>query len=103
MQPGQVKIWLLDFVRDQLISFYKQDTAITGARVSFREQDSLVENNKICEIELTIYGNNIIASRGAASYNMAVKEVLAVLDFDVQQHLQEQKEPPDIVVSTVKV
>ncbi|MDP4261379.1 MAG: HPF/RaiA family ribosome-associated protein [Bacteroidota bacterium] len=99
---GEVKEWVIDHVRQKLMDLYHQDKGITKAQVYFREQPD-DERNKICEIELMIYGDPLFVHRKAPSFEQASNEVLAELAEKVDEQIRNQGEPPEEITSTVKV
>ena len=100
----QVKEWVLSFVRDKLIEFHQSNKDISRAQVYFREEaNTNKEVNKVCEIDLTIYGNSLFVQRKAGSFEQASKEVLAELAKKLEAQNRSQNEPPDEITSTVKV
>ena len=100
---GQVKEWLIDFVKEQLIQLHQKDKDISRAQVYFREQDDGLIKDKVCAMDLSIYGDSLSIHRKAASYEQAVREVLASLKEKIDVQLQKQNEPPGELTSTVKI
>ncbi len=60
-------------------------------------------DNKICEIRLTIFSDNLYARRVADNYYLAAREVMEELTSRVKQQLEWSKEPPEETTTTVDV
>lgn len=100
---GQVKEWLINHVRNELMKLYHKDKEISRAAVYFREKANDPFHDRICEIDLAIYGDSVFVHRKADSYEQAAREALAELAQKVDTQMKKQNEPPDEVTSTVKV
>ena len=91
------------FIKEKLMEFYHRDNEIYGAEVVLRNQQVNPDNDHICEITLSIYGEVLMVHRTADNYLQAAREVLEELSLKVDEFLQRQKEPPDQITSTVRV
>ena len=100
---GQVKEWLITYVRNELMKLHSRDKRISRAEVYFRYKPHESFLDKICEISLTIYGNAISIQRKADSYEEAAREAVEELGRKVGARLKAQNEPPDELTSTIKV
>jgi putative sigma-54 modulation protein len=99
---GEVKKWVLDFVRDKLVELHKRDREIVRAQVYFREMNGK-KNEKVCEIDLTIFGDSIFVHRKADSFEKASRMAIDDLTEKIDEQIKKRNEPPDVVTSTVKV
>ncbi|HEU4575277.1 MAG TPA: HPF/RaiA family ribosome-associated protein [Chitinophagaceae bacterium] len=100
---GQVKQWIIDFVKEKLLEFYHKDREIARAEVYFKQQGGNDADNKVCEITLTIYGNSLFVHRKAATFEQASRETIDELTGKVNEQIRQQNEPPDQTTSTIKV
>jgi len=99
----KVKEWIIDYVKTKLIGLYHDDKAIARAEVYFKENPGATDGAKICEIELTVYGDSLFIRRNADSFEQASREAVEALAIEVEKQVKEQSEPPDTITSTVKV
>ena len=100
---GKVEEHVLDFVKKNLVEFHQKDKEISRAEVYFKEQPTKPGTQKICEIDLTIYGDSLFVRRLAATFREAAKQAVETLAKEVALQIKSQYELPDEVVSTVKV
>jgi len=99
---AEVKDWVLTYLRDKLLEFYHRDKEISAAHVYLR-QPGQGESDKVCEVELTIFGDSVFVRTRADSYEQASREAIEELEKLVEEQIRKQSEPPDEMVSTVKV
>ena len=99
---GQVKEWVVDYLKEQLTELHRRDKQISRASVTFK-QHGLEPFDKVCELDVTIYSNSLYIHRNAASYEQAMRDALDQLKEKIEQHIKLQNEPPDELTSTVKV
>ena len=97
-----VNEWLISYLTDKLMEFHHRYKNISRAQICFREQSG-VPDDKVCEIDLTIYEGSIFVHRNAASFEQAVQEVLTILAEKIEERVKSQNEIPDLVTSTVKI
>ena len=100
---GEVPEHVIHFIKEKLMGFYHRDNDIHGAEVVLRNQVISPGNDHICEITLSIYGEVIMVHRSSDHYIQAARNVLEELSSKVDEFLQRQKEPPDLLTTTVKV
>jgi hypothetical protein len=100
---GKIQEPVLDFIKKNLVRFHHMDKEISRAEVYFKEQATEPLTQKICEIDLTIYGDSIFVRRLAGTFEEAARQAIETLSKDVALQIKSQEELPDEVVSTVKV
>ena len=100
---GKIEEHVLDFVKKYLVKFHQKDREISRAEVYFKEQATKPGTQKICEIDLTIYGDSIFVRRLAETFEEAARQAIETLSEDVAVQIKSQQDLPDEVVSTVKV
>ena len=94
---------LIQFVQHTLLDFHHRDKDITRAEVNLRRQAGNADTEYVCEITLTLSGDTIMAHRTAADYTQAARDALNTLSEKVDELVKDQKTPPDMITSTVKV
>lgn len=99
----EVKEWLINYTSDKLMELHRQDAAISRALVYFKEEPDSPGEDKICEIELTIYGDSLFIHSKACSFEKAVRDAIQELSLRVDQQLKKHNEPPAELTSTVNV
>lgn len=101
--PASVEESFLKSIEKELLDFSHKNPNISRAEVSFREDESLQWDNKICEIKLVVFTDSLFARRVSGNYYLAAREVLDELAIRVQQQADAGKEPPEEITSTVDV
>ena len=96
---GQVREWIINYVKEQLMKLYKRNKKIARAEVYFRDQG----NQKVCEVDLSMYGESMLVHNMADSFDKAAREVLQELTRKIEEQLKTKNEPPDEITSTIKV
>ena len=102
-QPGKVKEWVINYVKDKLIEFHQRNNEISKAEVYFKEHINASQGDKVCEIELMIFGDLFFVHRNAESFERASREAIKALTETVEEQIKKQAEPPDVITSTVEV
>lgn len=100
---GEVKEWVINYVKDELIELYHRDNEIKRAEVYFNEQTDGLTRYQVCEIDLAIYGELLIVERKADSYDQAVRDALKELSEKVDEQIRIRNRLLDEITSTVKV
>lgn len=70
---------LIDFTNDKIQKLSQYSTRIMEAHVVLRVDKSDDRSNKVCDVRLSIPGNDLFASRQSASFEEAVLETVDVL------------------------
>lgn len=96
---GKIKELLMDSVKSSLLEFHHKDKTISRAEVYFKEQDT----EKICEIDLNIFGDSLLVRRAAKTFSEAAMQAIETLSNDVAAHIKSKSEIPEEIVSTVQV
>lgn len=95
---------LVTFMRDELLQLSHLNSKISRAEILLKEDDSIIKSeNKICEIRLTVYGDNLFTHTRTGNFEASAKEAIKELKKMVKQQIKEQKEPPEKSTSTVDV
>ncbi|OQP63752.1 hypothetical protein A3860_22695 [Niastella vici] len=69
------------------------DKEIAAARVHFKTRSSAPDEDKICEIELTIYGDSLFINSKATSFEKAVRDAMQELSQRIDEQLKNMKVP----------
>jgi hypothetical protein len=99
---GEVKEWIISFVRDAVMRLYRQHKEISRAEVCFRERQKTIHVEKICEIELFILNDKLLITGSGTNFDHAARKAIEELDNIIAAKFN-TSEPPDEIVSTVEV
>lgn len=91
------------FIKEKLMEFYHRDNKIFGAEVALKNHYISPGNDHVCEITLAIQGEILMIHRSSDNYIQAARDVLEELSLKVDEFLQNQKELPEQLITTVKV
>jgi putative sigma-54 modulation protein len=95
---------LVTFMRDELLKLLHTNKNISRAEVLLKEDDTIIKSeNKICEIRLTVYGDNLFTHTRTGKFEESAREAIKELKKMVKKQVKLQNEPPDKMTSTVKV
>jgi hypothetical protein len=97
-----MKEWVIAYVREYLLELSHIYGNISRAQVHFREETTDPSNERVCEIELTIFGISLFVHQRCDSYAQAAKQVLLILGEKIEEILATQNEPEE-VLTTVKI
>jgi len=87
---GKVKEWVTTYVRDRMMELHQKDKNISKAQVYFWQQPKTQNDDKACEIDLTIHGDSLFVYRKAYSYEKAAREVLDELTQKIETKIRTQ-------------
>lgn len=99
----EVQEWVVSYTCDKLLDLHHRNKEITAAQVYFKQQADPNNDNKVCEIDLTIYGDSLFVHCKAGSYELAARDALQKLAQKVEEQISKHNEPPDELAGTVKV
>jgi mRNA-degrading endonuclease RelE of RelBE toxin-antitoxin system len=101
---GKVSESLIDEVRREILSLSHMNRDISRAEVTMKEDETMnpVEN-KICEIRITVYGDDLLLHSRTSSFRNSAHEAIKELKKLVKEQVKRKQEPPDEMTSTVKV
>jgi ArsR family metal-binding transcriptional regulator len=95
---------LISEIRNEILELSHLNKNISRAEVMMKaDQHIITAENKICEIRLTIYGDDMVSHTRSESFDQSAKEALKELKRIVKQQAKKHDTPPDILTSTVKV
>ena len=101
---GKVPEKLVSTIRNEVLELLHINKKISRAEVMMREEmNNLQGENDVCEIRLSIYGDNLFVHGQAVSFEKAARIALKELKRLVRQQVKKHKEVPDQKLSTVKV
>ena len=100
---NEVKEWIIHHLKEELVLLHRDYREVSRAEVYFSDRMSGLIPEKICEVDLSVFGDSIKIKRIADSFDQAAREVIKEMQEKLQQHLKSAHEPPDEITSTVKV
>ena len=102
---GQVSEVLIGELRKKILELSNTNKDISRAEIILKEEDeaNIPARNKVCEIRLSIFGDDLLAYSRTESFKKSAREALKALKKMVKQQVKRQKEIPDQITSTVKV
>ena|ERR1035437_369115 len=101
---GKVSEKLVSNIRNEMLELSHINKHISRAEVLLKEEGIIIPaENKICDIRLTIYGDNLHAHTRSENFKKSAKEAIKELKMMVRQQVKKQKELPEEITSTVKV
>jgi ribosomal subunit interface protein len=105
IQERTVKVGeqLLTFVKEKIMELSHIDEGISRADITFHVDPSQEQENKVCEILLTIFGDSIFAQRRTDNFDLSAIYALDEVKKQVQNRLISNHESSDIVLSTVDI
>jgi len=101
---GKVPDELIEDIRKKVLGFSHINADISRAEIILKEDEAIIPSeNKVCEIRLSVYGDDLLVHSRTESFSKSAKETLKSLKKMVKQQVNKQKEIPDQTTSTVKV
>lgn len=101
---GKVSEKLVSYIRNEILGMSHLNKKISRAEVICKEREDITPGeNKICEIILTVYGDDNFIHARSDSFEKAAREAIKELKKVVKKQVKDRKEIPDVVTSTVKV
>lgn len=101
---GKISEKLVNNIRNKMLELSHINKEISRAEIILKEDETIIPaENKVCEIRLTVYGDDLLAHARTENFEQSAKEVIRELKKMVKQQVKKQKEPPDEMTSTVKV
>lgn len=101
---GKVPDSMIAGMRDQLVKLFHLYAPISRAEVLLKEDTTLLpDENKVCEVRLYAFGEDIVSHSRKASFEDAVKQSLKELNRLVKQKVRSGKQVPDTTTSSVNV
>ncbi len=103
-QFARVDDSLINVIREEILKISHRFKDISRAEVVLKE-DSRINpvENKICEIRLSVFGDDLLVHNRSDDFRKATKNVLKELKKLINQLTIKQGKPADIITSTVKV
>ena len=103
-QYAKVGEKLINYIRDEVMNLVHLNKDIVRAEVTVKEDKSIIPSeNKVCEIRLTVFGDNIFVHKRENDFKTAAKGVIKELKRLVKQQVKSSNEPPDQITTTVDV
>jgi hypothetical protein len=94
---------LVNAIRKELLNLSHINKKISRAEVMMREESNITGvENKVCEIRLNIYGDNMFSHSRTANFEESAMATLKELKRMTRQQVKKTKELPDELLSSVK-
>jgi ribosome-associated translation inhibitor RaiA len=101
---GKVSEKIVNEIRNEIIDLSHFAKNISRAEVILKEDKTIVPSeNKICDIKLTVFGDDLVAHARTENFNNSAKAALKDIKRMVKQQLKKLKQIPDQIVSSVSV
>ena len=101
---AEVNESILKPVKEKVLSFSHLIKDVVKAEIILRDDATATpQENKICEIRLTLYGDVLFVHRRSASFEESACLAVSELEKAVQEQVRLQQGLPDQITSTVKV
>lgn len=95
---------LVSKIRNEMLKLSHINKNISRAEIVLKEDETIIPaENKVCEIRLTVYGDNLFSHSRTENFEKSAKAVIKELKKMVKQQVRRNQEPPDEMTSTVKV
>lgn len=95
---------LISEIRNEILKLSHLYKNISRAEILMRHDKNIVpKENAICEIRLTVYSDNIIAHARTENFEKSASEAIDELKTIVDKQVQTLKDPPDEIITTIKV
>lgn len=93
---------LLDMEKEMML-LCNLNKQISRAEISLREEAGITEDNKICEVRLTIFSDTLYSRRGADTFHAAAQAVMEDLRLKVIRQYLHRNDLRDDIVTTVAI
>jgi putative sigma-54 modulation protein len=100
---GKVPEKLVSDTRNEILRLSNINKDISRAEVILKEEEAIEPENKVCEIRLTIYDDNLMSYSRTDRFEKSVKEATKELKKMVKRQTKEKEMPPGEMTTTVKV
>lgn len=101
---GKISEKLISSIRNNILELSHINKKITRAEVAMKEETGIIgKENKVCEIRISIFGDNLYARARTETFEGSSKQAIKDLKRMVRQQVMKQNDPADVILSTVKV
>ncbi len=101
---GKISEKLIMDIRNEVLKLSHKNKDILRAEVLLREDNTIITaENKVCEIRLTVYGDDLLTHARTEKFIKSAKEAIKKLKKLVNLQVKKQNEPFDEMTRTVKV
>jgi len=99
----QVSEETIQVIEEKILTLSHLGEKISRAEVYLTQDTALPEENKICKIRLTIYGDDLFVRKNASSFEVAATTALKVLKRNLKKKQEQHNTLPDDITSTVEI
>ncbi len=101
---GKVSETLVGKIRNEMLKLSHLNKEISRAEIVLKEDTTIIPpENKVCEIRLTVYGDDLLSHSRTESFNKSANEGIKELRKLVRLQVKKQQEPPEEITTTVDV
>jgi putative sigma-54 modulation protein len=94
---------VVDFVRNKLMEFHRENQEVTNAEISFRRMPGETDECFVCQVKLTLFGESLLVHRSSSSYLQSARNVIEEIGIRIEEVLKRINEPPEEVISTIEL
>lgn len=99
----QVREKTIENIKEKILSLSHMGEKISRAEVFLTENTALPEKNKNCKVRLSIFGDDLFASKNADSFGVAATSAINVLKRALKKKEKIRNTPPEEITSTVDI
>jgi ribosome-associated translation inhibitor RaiA len=97
---GKVSEKLVGFIKKEIIKLTHKLEHVARVEVTMKEDHLFVpDENKVCQIKLTIFGDNLVAYARSTTFSKAGRDAIN----DLRRKIHEHKESVEEVTTTIEV
>lgn len=100
---NNVKEWVISDMRDAIMRMHHEHEEISRAEICFRDRSDASSNEKICEINISIFGDSIMVTGMAPSYELASRKAMQELGDTISLNVRSGSGLSEELLSTVSI
>ena len=90
---GKVSDKLLSLIRNEVLKFSHMNKDISRAEVLLKEENTIKGGNKVCEIKLAVYEDDLFVHSRSEKFEDSAMETIKELRKMVKQQVKRQRKP----------
>ena len=99
----QVSEKTIEVIKKKILTLSHLGQKVSRAEIFMTEDNALPNDNKICKIRLSIYGDDLFVHKNAESFKAAAFSAIKVLKRSLKKKQEIRNSIPDDITSTVEV
>lgn len=96
------KLWVREYMRDELIRLHKLYPELSRAQVFFKAGEE-VGQESVCELDIPVFGSSVYIHRSGASFEEVAREVIRECECLLAEQNAKNSQPPDTFTSSVQI